>query len=56
MNPPNQPKPMWTPPCYFDAFMESTKEEVACAVFGRMVSRAICGRDCSYYKPLPGNA
>jgi hypothetical protein len=56
MNPPDKPKPKWTQSCYFDAFIQSTKDEVACAKFGKMVPVATCRRGCPYYKPVPGSA
>ena len=56
MNPPDKPKPKWTAPCQYDVFAQSTKEEVACAAYLRMVPADECGRDCQAYKPWKGNA
>jgi hypothetical protein len=57
MNLPDKPKPKWTPPCQFDVFAQSTKDEVACAAYTKMVPRGeTCGRDCQAYRPWKGNA
>ena len=56
MNPPDKPKPKWIPPCQYDVFAQSTKDEVVCAAYMSPVPRGNCGRDCQVYKPWKGNA
>jgi len=49
-------KPKWIPPCQYDVFAQSTKDEVVCAAYMSPVPRGNCGRDCQVYKPWKGNA
>jgi hypothetical protein len=58
MNPPDKQKPdkPFVPPCQYDIFAQSTKDEVACAAYLKMVPVETCGRDCQAYRAWKGNA
>lgn len=56
MNPPDKRKLRWTPPCQYDVFAQSTKDEIVCAAYMTTVPVSNCGRDCQAYKAWKGNA